>query len=147
MKLKRAKDEDALQRKVFGQKWNSKKQDYNFGYDTDTDKSKINRPDYTKPKNKWKVASTLHELKKDFAHDRVIERMYKAEIADNQPFKAPQEYDLFDKEVEKKLKENFGGKASAPVHGKKPLLWKEPNFNDDEVKMENFMGKDNLAWD
>jgi len=73
--------------------------------------------------------------------------MYKAEIADNQPFKFPNEYDLFDMEVEKKLKENFTSKAVAPVHGKKPLLWKEPNFNDDEVKMENFRGKDNLTWD
>ena len=75
--------------------------------------------------------------------------MYKAEIADNQPFKAPQEYDLFDLEVEKKLKENFGGRTGGGgnVHGKKPLLWKEPNFNDDEIKMENFRGKDNLTWD
>ena len=83
MRIKRIKDEDALQRRVFGQKWNSRKQDYNFGDDNDKDKSKINRPDYTKPKNKWKVATQLAELRKDFAHDRVIERMYKAEIADN----------------------------------------------------------------
>ena len=82
------RDEDNLQRKVFGQKWNSKKQELNFGDEKSKD-TKVVRPDYTKPKNRWKVATQLNEIRKEFKHDRVIERMYKAEIADNQPFKAP----------------------------------------------------------
>ena len=54
-----------------------------FGYDSDKAKTTIVRPDYTKPKNKWKVATRLDELRKDYDHDRVIERMYKNEIATN----------------------------------------------------------------
>jgi len=29
----------------------------------------------------------------------------------------------------------------------KPLLWKEPNFNGDEVKMDQFRATDKLTWD
>lgn len=51
-----------------------------FDYDSDESKklskTTIHRPDYTKPKNKWKVATRLDELRKDYDHDRVIERMY-----------------------------------------------------------------------
>ena len=29
----------------------------------------------------------------------------------------------------------------------KPLLWKAPDFNGDEVKMDEFREKDNHTWD
>jgi hypothetical protein len=52
-------------KKVFGEK-----------YDAKNDEVKLhNRPDYTVPKDKWKVGKELKELQKQFPHDRVLERM------------------------------------------------------------------------
>ena len=57
-----------------------------------------------KPKDKWKVGKKLMELKAKFPHDRVLERMIKAEFASNQTFRYPDEYDVFNQEEETKMK-------------------------------------------
>lgn len=36
------------------------------------------------------------ELKKQFPHDRILERMIEQEFKDNRPFKHPEEYDVYD---------------------------------------------------
>ena len=55
------------------------------------------------------------------------------------------------------MKHNFGFKIEDPAEEdwpkdaegerKKPLRWKEPNFEGDEVKMDNFRNKDGERWD
>ena len=42
-----------------------------------------NRPDYTQPKDKWKVGRQLKELQKLFPHDRVLQRMVHEEFKKN----------------------------------------------------------------
>ena len=53
-----------------------------------------------KPKDKWKVGRKLLELQKAFPHDRVLERMVAEEFKSNQPFRAPEEYDVYSKALE-----------------------------------------------
>ena len=52
--------------------------------------------DLAEPKDKWKQGRKLLELKKQFPHDRVLERMIEQEFKDNRPFKRPEEYDIYD---------------------------------------------------
>lgn len=41
------------------------------------------RPDYTVPKDKWKLGNQLKELRKLFPHDRVLQRMVEEEFKSN----------------------------------------------------------------
>ena len=50
-----------------------------------------------KPIDKWKLGKQLLELRKEFGHDRCLERMIKQEFAKNQAFRYPVEYDTFRK--------------------------------------------------
>jgi hypothetical protein len=59
------------------------------------------------PKDKWKVAKTLLELKKEFPLDGVLKRMTKEELKKNRVLRYPEEYQVYDEEEEaqRKLKE------------------------------------------
>jgi hypothetical protein len=51
-------------------------------------------------------------LRKEFPHDRVLERMIHEEFAKNQVFRHPLEWDVYDQEQDEKLKRNvekYGG--------------------------------------
>ena len=78
-----------------------------------------NRPDLTAPKDKHVVRSTLKALKGDFGHEQILHRMLKNELADDQPFKYPEEYQLYDNATEKAFKKNFVGQT----HSVKPPDW------------------------
>lgn len=60
--------------------------------------------DLAKPKDKWKRGKILMELKKQFPHDIVLEKMIKEEFKQNKVFKYPEEYDLFDDDEDKLCK-------------------------------------------
>lgn len=49
----------------------------------------------------------MKALGNDFKHDRVIQRMITQEFKDNQTFRCPEEYDVFDADQEYSLKKNF----------------------------------------
>lgn len=51
-------------KQVFGDKWKD-----------DIGLELKDRPDYTVPKDKWKLGKQLKELQRKFPHDRVIQRM------------------------------------------------------------------------
>jgi hypothetical protein len=70
-------------KQVFGEKW------------TENGLDLKNRPDYTAPKDKWKLGRQLKDLQRKFPHDRVIQRMVEQEFQTNQPFMYPEEYDIF----------------------------------------------------
>jgi len=65
------------------------------------------RPDYTVPKDKWKLGKQLKELQAEFPHDRVLQRMVEEEFKATQEFTYPEEYDLYNKEMEHAFKKNF----------------------------------------
>lgn len=54
----------------------------------------------SKPKDKWKRGRELLELKKQFPHDMVLQKMIKEEFKENRIFKYPEEYDIYDDELE-----------------------------------------------
>ena len=67
LEKQRVKDEKyktQVMKQVFGDKWKDDK-----GLELK------NRPDYTVPKDKWKLGKQLKELQRKFPHDRVIQRM------------------------------------------------------------------------
>jgi hypothetical protein len=53
-----------------------------------------------KPKDKWKRGKKLIELQKKFPHDMVLQKMIKEEFKENRVFKYPEEYDVYDDELE-----------------------------------------------
>lgn len=64
MMKKEEKYQTYVMKQVFGDK-----------YDEKEGLKLKNRPDYTVPKDKWKLGKQLKELQKNFPHDRVIQRM------------------------------------------------------------------------
>ena len=88
-----------------------------FGKKFDEEKGLVlkDRPDYTQPKNKYRVRTNLMELAKDFRHETVVQNMLKDELADNQLFKYPEEYMMYDAKetkIKKTLatdKDNYDG--------------------------------------
>lgn len=57
-----------------------------------------------KPKDKWQRGKILLQLKKKFPHDIVLQKMIKEEFKENRVFRYPEEYDLYDEEMEYKIK-------------------------------------------
>lgn len=99
-----------------------------------------NRPDYTQPKDKWKLGRQLKELQKEFPHDRVLQRMIEEEFKANQTFKYPEEYDIYDGAAEHSLKKNFDGHVVQPGNGE--YAWKRPDFSREADIIQNFKNKD-----
>jgi len=91
----------------------------------------------SKPKDKWKRGKVLMELRKDFPHDAVIERMCQAEFKDNQVFRYAPEYDVYN-EQEDKMRKTFacGGIKEKDDDKGKALL--------DKFKEQD---RDKQAWD
>lgn len=56
------------------------------------------------PKDRWKVGRELLALQRLFPHDRVLERMVRVEFCETQAFRLPEEYDVFDKEEDNRLR-------------------------------------------
>ena len=101
------------------------------------------RPDYTQPKDKWRLGNQLKELAKEFPHDRVLQRMIEEEFKNNQLFQYPEEYDIYNKNLETSLKKNFAKEQNAwQDEGGKKFLWKIPNFQHEQTVIENFKKKD-----
>lgn len=84
------------------------------------EEKKTSIEDLAKPKDKWKRLNKLLELFKKFPHDIVLQRMVKEEMKDNRMFKYPEEYDLYDNDLERafKIREAKTIKAKDLSHGK-----------------------------
>jgi len=98
------------------------------------------RPDYTVPKDKWKLGNELKELQKKFPHDRCLQRMIQEEFKSNQLFQYPEEYDIFDKALEHSLKKNFT--AGPKDMNDRTQNWKVPNFENESRVISEFNKKD-----
>lgn len=61
-----------------------------------------------KPKDKWKRGKVLMQLKKEFPHDAVIERMVREEFRETKVFKYAPEYDAYD-DKEDRVRKTFAG--------------------------------------
>ena len=53
------------------------------------------------------MGNQLAELRRNFPHDRVVQRMIKEEFKSNKTFKYPEEYEIYDENFENNLKKNF----------------------------------------
>lgn len=95
------------------------------------------RADLTAPKDKHGVRSTLFDLKGQFQHEQILHRMLKNELADDQPFKYPEEYQLFDDATEKAFKKNFA---------KNPHVPKMPDFEAQANQLEYFKQNDDAVY-
>lgn len=66
--------------------------------------------------------------------------MVDEEFKSNQPFLYPEEYDVFNQDIDKGLRKNF------PMESKsmndKSLGWKVPNFENEQNVLEAFNKKD-----
>lgn len=66
--------------------------------------------------------------------------MVQEEFKKNQLFYYPEEYDLFDKDLEANLKKNFT--MDKKDQNDKTLGWKVPNFSNEQTILDNFKKKD-----
>ena len=69
----------------------------------EVDRQRIER--LAMPKDQWRLTKQLVKLRKEFPHDRCLERMIQEEMAKNQAFRHPSEYDVFNKQKDEKLKQ------------------------------------------
>jgi len=130
-----AKGTQQVKKKVFGESYKK----------TEDGKWEIelkNRPDYTKPKDKWKLGRQLLELQKDFPHDRALQRMVDEEFKANQTFKYPEEYDVYDGALEHSLKKNFYPQGDVAQGAGGGIAWKVPDFSKEQEAIENFKKRD-----
>jgi hypothetical protein len=66
--------------------------------------------------------------------------MVEQEYQDNQLFKYPEEYDLYDEAKEKALKHNF--KDGPAPQTEKQIKWKVPNFENETKILDDFKARD-----
>lgn len=83
-------------------------------FDAKTGLTLEKRADLTAPKDRHGVRSTLFSLKGKFQHELTLHKMLKKELADDQPFKYPEEYQLFNDAKEKAFKVNFAKEPHRP---------------------------------